>query len=300
MKPNEPLHFLVKLTYIILLVLLLPACSLLATPTAVLEDPPLPLAPTGTAALPTVTSAPTGTPASTPTTAAPTATAVPDAASVSVSFGGLEMNFTAQVVEAVPPSPDVMGYMVMPKHLRLELQNYAITEHLKKPQIYVYVVEELAINEAAAQAAASLQAVLANPASVQQMSQEQDLPFLPLINEAQMLHAQVQFVDFKNGQGVRYVTQYSQGLTPITNAELFYTFQGLTSDGKYYIAAVLPVNLPGLPADAQDTGMIPLESSTNYSNYLLNTLDMLNQQPVDAFTPDLSILDATLQAMEIR
>jgi hypothetical protein len=213
MKPNESIHFLVKITYIILLVLLLPGCNLLATaptPTPVLENPPGPLAPTETAALPTATSAP----ASTPTTAAPTATAVPDAASVSVSFGGLEMNFTIQVVEAVPPGPDVMGHMVMPKHLRLELQNYAITKHLKKPQFYVYVVEELAINEAAAQSAASLQTLLQDPQAALQMSQEQDLPFLPLINEAQMLHAQVQFVDFKNGQGVRYVTQYSQGLTP--------------------------------------------------------------------------------------
>ena len=46
------------------------------------------------------------------------------------------------------------------------------------------------------------------------------------------MHSQVQYLDFKNGTGVRYLTQFDQGILPINNYELVYTYQGLTSDGK--------------------------------------------------------------------
>lgn len=48
------------------------------------------------------------------------------------------------------------------------------------------------------------------------------LPFLPLLSEAEALHAQAQFLDFKSGNGVRFLTQLTQGMTIINNSELFY------------------------------------------------------------------------------
>ena len=68
------------------------------------------------------------------------------------------------------------------------------------------------------------------------------MPFLPLFNAAQVMHTHLQYLDFKNGQGLRYLTEFDQGIIPINNYELIYTYQGLTGDGKYYVAAVLPVN----------------------------------------------------------
>lgn len=44
-----------------------------------------------------------------------------------------------------------------------------------------------------------------------------------------------------DGGGIRYLTQFGQAAGLITNPELFYTFQGLTDDGAYYVAAVFPV-----------------------------------------------------------
>jgi hypothetical protein len=96
------------------------------------------------------------------------------------------------------------------------------------------------------------------------------------------------------------VTWYSQGDWPINNRELLYTYQGLTRDGKYYVAAVLPVALPGLPADAQDTDNLPSGFTTHYIQYVADTAAMIDQQPAGAFTPDLGKLDAMMQSIEIE
>ena len=127
------------------------------------------------------------------------------------------------------------------------------------------------------------------------------MPYLPLYNAAQVMHAQVQYIDFKNGVGVRYLTQFDQAILPINNHELHYTFQGLTADGKYYVAAVLPVNLPVLPEDESvDLNNPPQNFVEDFPKYLSDTVAMLNGQSPGAFTPDLSQLDAMIESIEIK
>ena len=52
------------------------------------------------------------------------------------------------------------------------------------------------------------------------------IPVLPVIPAAQVFHVKPQYLDFKNGSGVGFVTYYSQAVNPITAKDLFYTFQG--------------------------------------------------------------------------
>ena len=87
---------------------------------------------------------------------------------------------------------------------------------------------------------------------------------------------------------------------PVNNFELIYTYQGLTSDGKYYVAAVLPVNHPGLPADGSVTGDEPPEFTSDFQTYLENVAGTLNPQSADTFTPDLTQLDAMMSSLEIN
>jgi hypothetical protein len=91
------------------------------------------------------------------------------------------------------------------------------------------------------------------------------------------MHVQVQYLDFKNGKGVRFLTWYSQGIMPVNNHELIYTYQGLTGDGTYYVAAVLPVNHPSLPADGKVTGNEPPEFTSNYTAYIASVVNTLNR-----------------------
>jgi hypothetical protein len=223
---------------------------------------------------------------------APPASQTP--ADITLDYTAAAQNVTIETVPAQPASADGPYWEAAPQYRLVTLQGYPVASHALKPQIFIYPVSELAAaNENAGKVTAELQTLL-------QSRQAGDrLPFLPLVNAAQMMHVQMQYLDSENGQGVRYLTQFSQGLNPINNSELIYTFQGLTSDGKYYIAAVLPVTYPELPAsnapDDQPAGMLD-----DYPAYIANTVSLLDQQTANSFTPDLDQLDALIRSLEIQ
>jgi hypothetical protein len=126
------------------------------------------------------------------------------------------------------------------------------------------------------------------------------LPFLPLLNARQVMHAHVKNLDFKNGQGLRYLTWYSQGVVPVNNYELIYTYQGLTGDGNFYVSAILPVNHPSLPEDGTITSNEPPEFNSDYDSYLTNVVTNLDQGAANSFFPDISQLDAMISSLEIK
>ena len=64
----------------------------------------------------------------------------------------------------------------------------------------------------------------------------------------QMVNAQVEYLDFDGGSGVRFITHYGIDEAPITEHGTFYTFQGLTDDGQYYVAYYHPAPTGILPA----------------------------------------------------
>jgi hypothetical protein len=212
-----------------------------------------------------------------------------------LSLSGVAQGFTSQVVAASATSVNMGWNDAMPQYTQLTLQGYPVSGYLKQPQIFVYPVQDLGVNQVAAQMAADLQSLL------QTRQPGDQLPYLPLeFSAKQAFRAQVKILNFKNGQGVRFLTEWHNGLAPIDNRGLIYTYQGLTSDGKYYLAVVLPVNLQGLPVDVNDTSRLPADFQTNYSQYLADTNSLLEQNPASAFTPDLSQLDALLQSIEIK
>jgi hypothetical protein len=245
----------------------------------------------------TATSVPTATLEPT-ATKAPAATAVPaldGSPHLSLDTGSMATGFQTETVAAVPASDNAPYWEVLPEYTRVTLQGYPISSHLMQPQIFIYPVNELGkVNEGAGTIVASLQSLLQSPQEVTPM------PFLPLFNAMQVMHTHVQPLDFKSGQGLRYLTEFDQGMIPINNYELIYTYQGLTSDGKYYVAAVLPVNHPSLPADGDVTGKEPPEFASDFSTYLANVVKTLNPQAAKTFTPDLTQLDAMMSSLEIK
>lgn len=78
-----------------------------------------------------------------------------------------------------------------------------------------------------------------------------EFPALPLNHAAQVIHAQILYLDFQNGRGVRFLTQHNQEARPINNQELVYVFQGITEDGLHGVTACFPVNHPSLPDGPQ-------------------------------------------------
>ncbi len=220
----------------------------------------------------------------------------PENLTVVLDLNGIGQSFTTEVIETNTVDEENAPYWeILPQYTALTLSGYPITNHLMKPQIFIYPVAQLiTTNEGAGKITNNLVDLLKS----QQIGKE--LPFLPMLNASQVMTAQVKFMDFQNGQGVRYITQYDQAPLPINNYELIYTYQGLTNDGKYYVAAVLPVNLSSLPADPQITGQDPMDFINVFNTYLENTVNDLNQQDPGLFTPDLSLLDEMVKSIEIN
>lgn len=217
-------------------------------------------------------------------------------------------------IAAVPMNAEGMWIFDLPAHVRFTLLGY-----LKGPQVdqyyplasqmFVLPTETFAEYEAGSyslptqkeflQALLSGQGDLTAYAGVSVDAPDVFLPFVPATNARQVMRLHPQLVEFENGRGIRYLTYYSQGLNPITDSEIFYTFQGLTDDGRYYLSAVLPVR-SGLLPEAVDSSNIDWDAfAARYRDYLAETAQAITDLPEDAFSPSLATLDALMQSFSI-
>jgi hypothetical protein len=89
---------------------------------------------------------------------------------------------------------------------------------------------------------------------------------------------------------------------PVTNDQLNYYFQGLTSDGKYYVSFVFPVWTPDLPDTPDDVSTeMRQQIETDYDAYLAQTAEGLAQLNAEtAWLPPISMLDGMVQSITIN
>ena len=233
-----------------------------------------------------------------PTTAPePTAVPPPDVAYEGISFS-YDPSIAADVQGATMPAEDGAGgweWEIVPQHVVLNFDGYVLPDAFHNPAIIVYPADEFAaMSEIAAGTISDLRNLLqAKPPS------PEHIPFLPVWNAAQFLQANVAYIDFQNGTGVRFLTQYGQAANPINNHDLFYTFQGLTHDSRYYVVAILPASNPILPADGST---IPGDDygafADDFANYVTDIEMQLSAQAASSFAPDLVLLDEMIQSLK--
>jgi hypothetical protein len=128
------------------------------------------------------------------------------------------------------------------------------------------------------------------------------LPFLPWVNSRQAFCAQPQRIEFSGGAGIRYLTHYSQGPDPVLDRLVFYTFQGITHDGQFYVAAFFPVGTGVFPRDSStcsQCGDPDQDPFAEWMTVLRELLVQLNAQPEDAFAPSLTLLDDVIRSIRI-
>ena len=134
------------------------------------------------------------------------------------------------------------------------------------------------------------------------LTDEFPLPFLPWINATQSFCAQPQIIEFSEGRGIRYLSYYTQGLNPVLDKQVFYTFQGLTEDGQFYVSALFPVQtgiFPAEPSLCSVCGDPNADPSVEMMTLLTAQLTDLNAQAADRFTPPLTVLDQLVQSIRI-
>lgn len=288
---------------------IVPASGRAQTPTALEES---------TAATPP-TKEPTAVPTST-STPAPTATPVVTTRQVqyeNVSFGyykSLGINATGQTV-AESSGPDLPEWELAPKHIRFSLEGYPVSGRAPEQALYVFPVEEYrAISPNGAgpriDAVAELLAqkpdlkeiyplytplgVPANPTGAYHQYRA-FFPFLPPANAGRLITLKMEYLYFASGSGIRYLSEFVQDVEPVGTTKLFYSFQGLTSDGKYYVSAVFPVNANVLTTSAPDP--TDLDALNSYNETLANSLE---QSDSAVFSPNLRLLDSLVRSISVK
>jgi hypothetical protein len=132
------------------------------------------------------------------------------------------------------------------------------------------------------------------------------MPFLPMWEACQAFVAHVRYVNFKNGRGVFFLTQWNTETSQVVNAGLEYVFQGITNDGRYWIYAEFSVSAPSLlngdepEVRAWDTEnyLLP-HNSEKYQEYLRPVVAKLEATPDNEFRPNLRLLEQLIESLRI-
>jgi hypothetical protein len=201
---------------------------------------------------------------------------------------------------------EVFPWEVDPGHVELQLEGYLLQGKFHEPVIYIFPAQAYAeMYSAAFESIRRIDNILYTPNGPTINDQ---LPFVPFFNAAQVFASNTQLISFQGGQGVRFLTEYAQYAASANNHDLLYEFQGLTRDGTYYIVAILPLTAP-LLAETSDagavlpTGGIPYpyfaEPGIDMHPYYTAVVDLLNATSPEAFTPTLGQLDSLIQSMRI-
>jgi hypothetical protein len=206
--------------------------------------------------------------------------------------------------ETVPESSssDIpMDVFIYPTHTELTIQNYPLTRTQFPPQVRIYPLKRFSelLPDILSQRVSDLERLISRGTW-----NGRELPFLPPLPMAQTFSSHETVFSFNGGQGVRFITDYNEASHPISNRTIFYTFQGITDDGMYWVAITLPISSPILPASA-DFDTLP-EGYTfeswfqNYSSYVSDVKDALEAQETSSFLPTINSLDSLVRSITLR
>lgn len=184
------------------------------------------------------------------------------------------------------------------QHIRVNFDDFIIGEHFHTPVIRVY---DAACYQEISDHSVENMSLLATLLAARPENPE-FLPFLPLVPTAKFYIAQMEYIGFEGGSGVRYLCQMGQAMWPVNNMNLFYTFQGMTNDGQYYVSAMLPVNHAELSYDGSEAGTDwePYYSEEAWNEYHALVVSDLNGYPPESYQPSLLLYDDMFQSVRIN
>ena len=222
-----------------------------------------------------------------------------------VTFGGVSFSFddtlAAQVNPEIIPAatdPDMPDWAIYPEYVEFSFEGYVLADTFHEARILVYPVAEYqGLIEYVGEVVADLEWLLAERPAVPVDA----LPFLPMWNAGALIETQISYLVFQNGSGVRSLTQHGQSWWPINNTDLFYTFQGLTADGAFYVVGIFPISSPILLNSGDDYAMDNYDFfAENFENYTNDIASQLNAQLGDSYNPALDLLDALFQSLLVE
>lgn len=208
---------------------------------------------------------------------------------------------------------------VTPEHIAYIFKGQYASQHESSsfsPEIHIYPIaaykDALKVSKNYVLSFEENMRVLNKLLATQPKSWEDDIPISFGEDSSQTLRAHVKYINFKNGKGVLYLTQYDIEISLINDSGLTYVFQGLTDDGINYVTATFPVTAPSLnlPADGADSyedfdlrtyykKFNKRDGEREYKNYLSKMRHKLESLPPDKFEPRLSLFEELIRSMNV-
>lgn len=110
-----------------------------------------------------------------------------------------------------------------------------------------------------------------------------------------VIDAQLTPLSFQNGNGYRYLVAKSFSADPLQSTQLTYLYQGISSDGEYFVSFIMLVDAPFLAPYIGQALTTPEEFET----YFQTVNDLVETSSGDQFTPSLTVLDELIASIII-
>ncbi len=236
--------------------------------------------------------------------ATPTAAIDPDR--FNLNPVGVARRVTKELRTGIPFNPDEPPQLNgWPEHIRFRFDNDRLADDYFAPRQRQLLILPLAAYRAQFtgeelaefdRLIVGLKAVLdTRPTTI-----TEPITILPTVGGSQVLRSQIGYLDFAGGSCVRFITAYRLDVAPITDADTFYTCQGLSDDGEYYISFAYPVSSTALPASARRvTRAEQARVERDPEGYLRSVEAALNRLTSRGFRPTLAQLDAVVKSLTI-
>lgn len=123
------------------------------------------------------------------------------------------------------------------------------------------------------------------------------LPFVLDGSAAQAIDARAHYVDTPELAGIAYLTVFRQDLYPFAAGDFWYTFQGLSTDGEWYVTVDFDVEADMFPAKVGRKDVKRVETAKRWVAYQEQSVETLEAAAADAFTPPLASIDDLIESI---
>jgi hypothetical protein len=123
------------------------------------------------------------------------------------------------------------------------------------------------------------------------------LPYVLDGSAGQGMEARAHYIDTPEVSGVAYLTVFRQDIFPFAAGDFWYTFQGLSADGEWYVAADFKVEASMFPAEVSQKDAKRLTKQDRWYAYQAESVETADAAAADAFTPPLSSIDALVESI---
>lgn len=202
---------------------------------------------------------------------------------------------SALVVSTIPEYNDQMGapWEIAPEHFEITLNDYPLTGTQLDNRIYLYPIQRF--NELQPDV---FPGVVTELKEFIDTADPEKIPYVPFVNAGALIKARVQVYQNDQIQGGSMVTQFAQSWYPINNQMMFYTFQGMTKDGKYYINITMPITQQNMQANGDDIpGGDFAAFGENFQQYLDTIRPVLNDAAPESFTPNIDLMQQIVEGI---